>query len=101
MTGKQFYDWQFVGRLDDVIPHVRWLGNDVVWSLGRDGEAFLLRAAPLEETLQEKIQAWSDPQRLQGNRLKALADIMHLVELHPELWGNLPEELQTKIDRPY
>ena len=29
-----------------------------------------------------------------------LADIARLVEAHPRLWNDLPEELKTQVERP-
>jgi hypothetical protein len=99
MTEKQFYDWQPLGGTDDVMCFVEWPGDMVVWSIARDGEAILLRAAPLENMFQEKIRAYSDAKRRQSKRLKDLADIACLVESHPDLWIRLPEEVQSEIDR--
>jgi hypothetical protein len=65
-----------------------------------DVHGILLRVASLEDTLQGKIRAWSDPERRQSKRLKDLADIARLVEAHPELWNSLPDELRTQIQKP-
>jgi hypothetical protein len=100
MTEKQFYDWQTVGGTDDVMPLVEWPGDTVVWSIARDGEAILLRATSMENALQEKLRAYSDPTRRQSKRLKDLADIARLVESHSELWEALPQELKSAIDCP-
>lgn len=93
-----FYDWQLLGGTDDVMRFVKWPGNTVVWSLARDGEAFLLRATSLEDTVQEKLRAWNDSTRRQSKRLNDLADLVRLVESHPELWDRLPQELQSQIE---
>lgn len=60
----------------------------------------LLRVASLHDTLTGKIRAWSDPKRRQSKRIKDLADIARLVESHPKLWKQLPEDLQEQIERP-
>jgi len=60
----------------------------------------LLRVASLRDTLAGKIKAWSAFERRQSKRIKDLGDISRLVESHPELWADLPPELQTQIERP-
>lgn len=65
-----------------------------------DVHGILMRVASLEDTLTGKIRAYSDAKRRQSKRFKDLADITRLVESHPELWDQLPAELQSKIDRP-
>jgi len=60
----------------------------------------LLRVASLEDTLQGKIRAWSDPERRQSKRIKDLADIARLIEAHPYLWDSLPDELKEQLHRP-
>ena len=66
-----------------------------------DVHGILLRVASLEDTLRGKIKAWSDDDRRQSKRMKDLSDIARLVEAHPELWRQLPAELQERIARPY
>ncbi len=65
-----------------------------------DVHGILMRVASLEDTLQGKIRAWSDPTRRQSKRLKYLADIARLVESHTELWDQLPDNLRSQIDKP-
>jgi hypothetical protein len=65
-----------------------------------DVHGILMRVASVEDTLAGKIRAWSDPTRRQSKRIKDLADIARLVESHPQLWGKLPAELRSQIDRP-
>lgn len=65
-----------------------------------DVHGILMRVASLEDTLQGKIKAWSEPTRRQSKRIKYLADIARLVETHPRLWQHLPPVLQQQIDRP-
>jgi hypothetical protein len=65
-----------------------------------DVHGILLRVAALEDTLQGKIRAWSDPTRRQSKRIKDLADIARLVESHPELWERLTADLKQQIERP-
>ena len=65
-----------------------------------DVHGILMRVASLEDTLDGKIRAWSDPTRRQSKRIKDLADVARLVESHPELWEHLPDPLRAQIDRP-
>lgn len=97
MTEKQFYDWQTVGGTDDVVRFAKTKG-DLVWSMCPDGEGFLFRVATLQETLRYKISVLDNSSLPQSNRFKCLADIAELVESNPELWDQLPEELQSKLD---
>lgn len=65
-----------------------------------DVHGILLRVASLEDTLRGKIQAWTDSKCRQSKRLKDLGDIARLVEAHPRLWEQLPDELKQQIDQP-
>ena len=65
-----------------------------------DVHGILMRVACLGDTLKGKIKAWSEPERRQSKRIKDLADIARLVEAHPQLWDDLPEELKGQIQRP-
>ena len=65
-----------------------------------DVHGILMRVASLNDTLQGKIKAWSEPERRQSKRIKDLADIARLVESHPSLWNELPDNLQSQIQRP-
>jgi hypothetical protein len=69
-------------------------------SVAADVHGILLRVASLEDTLTGKLLAWRDSSRRQSKRLKDFADIARLVESHPALWQQLPEELKDQIDRP-
>jgi hypothetical protein len=53
--------------------------------------------AALEDVLQGKVWAFSDPDRRPSKRQKDLADIMRLVETHPHLIVLLPEPLREQI----
>jgi hypothetical protein len=59
-----------------------------------------MRVASLEDTLKGKIKAWSTSERRQSKRIKDLADIVRLVESHPQLWETLPAELKSQVDKP-
>ena len=69
-------------------------------SVPADVHGILLRVSSLEDTLRGKIKAWSDPQRRQSKRIKDLGDIARLVEAHPELWDQLPDDLKRQVQRP-
>jgi hypothetical protein len=69
-------------------------------SVPADVHGILLRVAALRDTLAGKIQAWRDPQRRQSKRIKDLGDIARLIEAHPDLWAQLPAELQQQVDKP-
>lgn len=65
-----------------------------------DVHGILLRVASLHDTLAGKIKAWKAAERRQSKRIKDLGDISRLVESHPELWTELPLDLQAQIERP-
>ncbi len=65
-----------------------------------DVHGILMRVASLEDTLKGKIKAWSEPKRRQSKHIKDLADIVRLVEAHPELWDLLTDDLKTQVDHP-
>jgi hypothetical protein len=56
-----------------------------------------LPVAALEDLLQGKVWAASDPARRTSKRLKDLADIARLIETAPHLRSGLPPEIQAKI----
>ncbi len=53
--------------------------------------------AALEDVLQGKVWAFSDPTRRPSKRQKYLADIMRLVETHPHLIALLPDPVRERI----
>ncbi|MDQ6624015.1 MAG: nucleotidyl transferase AbiEii/AbiGii toxin family protein [Verrucomicrobiota bacterium] len=69
-------------------------------AVAADVHGMLLRVASLEDTLRGKIKAWSDTTRRQSKQMKDLTDIARLVEAHPALWPQLPENLRERIERP-
>jgi len=66
-------------------------------SVAADVWGILMRVASLEDTLQGKLAAYSDPQRRPSKRQKDLLDIMRLVEAHPSLQDQLPDAVREKI----
>jgi len=57
-----------------------------------------MSVASLEDVLSGKIWAYSDPARRRSKRQKDLADIMRLIENHPELKAELPENLLAFLE---
>lgn len=57
-----------------------------------------LSVACARDILQGKIWAYSDETRRQSKRQKDLADIMRLVETHPELKSALPPAIADKLE---
>lgn len=102
--GAQRYEWSvnFTGQSKVSIQ----LSTEEVYlsyperSIAADVHGILLRVASLEDTLAGKILAWSDASRRQSKRIKDFADIARLVESHPKLWHNLPDNMRAEIERP-
>jgi hypothetical protein len=69
-------------------------------SVPADVHGILMRVACIEDTLEGKMRAWSDPTRRQSKRIKDLGDIARLIETHPELWSRLTDELRQHIQPP-
>jgi hypothetical protein len=59
-------------------------------SAEKDILGYRLWVASLDDVLQGKVWAYSDPSRRKSKRQKDLADIMRLVEAHPALENQLP-----------
>jgi len=66
-------------------------------SVAADVHGILMRVASLKDTLAGKIVAWQDQKRRPSKRQKDLLDIMRLIESHPELRGDLPQELADQL----
>ena len=58
---------------------------------------YKMNVAALEDVLQGKIWAYSDEKRRKSKKQKDLADIMRLVEAHPNLEAKLPPAIQTLL----
>lgn len=56
---------------------------------------YKMKVAAVEDVLQGKIWAYSDPQRRKSKRQKDLADIFRLVETYPKLTESLPESIRN------
>jgi hypothetical protein len=70
-------------------------------SVVADVHGILLRVASLKDTLDGKILAWGDGSRRQSKRMKDFTDIVRLVEAHPGLRENLPENLKALVEQPH
>ena len=58
---------------------------------------YRMNVAALEDVLQGKIWAYSDEQCRKSKKQKDLADIMRLVETHPDLEARLPPSLRNLL----
>ena len=67
-------------------------------SVPADVHGILLRVASLEDTLADKIKAWGDPEHRRSKRIKDLGDIARLVEAHPRLRAQLPENIHKALE---
>lgn len=56
-----------------------------------------LPVASLEDTLQGKVWAATDPERRASRRQKDLADIARLIEMVPALRERVPESLLARL----
>ena len=57
----------------------------------------MLFVAAIEDVLQGKIWAASDPTRRSSKRLKDLADIARIIEVRPGLLSMIPEEIKQRL----
>jgi hypothetical protein len=64
-----------------------------------DVHGILMRVASLEDTLRGKVKAWRDAQRRASKRQKDLADILRLLEAHPELRKALPADVAARLEK--
>ena len=63
----------------------------------REVLGFTLLVAAIEDVLQGKVWAASDPSRRASKRQKDLADIARLLEAHPQLRDRVPDDLLDKL----
>jgi hypothetical protein len=64
----------------------------------REVLGYRLRVAAIGDVLQGKLWAHSDAARRKSKRQKDLADILRLVEAHPELKARLPAKLRKQAE---
>jgi hypothetical protein len=64
----------------------------------RDVLGYKMAVAALEDALLGKIWAYRDKQRRKSKRQKDLADILRVIETHPELKGRVPPEIRARAE---
>ncbi len=64
----------------------------------RDVLGYTLAVAALEDVLRGKVWAYSDSQRRKSKRQKDLADILRVIETHPELKDQVPPEIKAQAE---
>jgi len=64
----------------------------------RDVLGYRMKVAKLGDVLQGKIWAYMDKERRKSKRQKDFADIIRIIEAHPELEEQLPPSLRDKLD---
>jgi hypothetical protein len=57
----------------------------------------ILPVASVEDVLQGKVWAFLDPERRRTKRQKDLADIARLLEAHPHLRPQVPDEILSRL----
>ncbi|HMC59741.1 MAG TPA: nucleotidyl transferase AbiEii/AbiGii toxin family protein [Candidatus Solibacter sp.] len=67
-------------------------------STGRDVLGISLPVASLEDVLQGKVWAVSDPARRASKRRKDLLDIERIVESYPHLRERVPKDILSRLD---
>jgi len=63
----------------------------------RDVLGYRMKVARLEDVLQGKVWAFSDPARRKSKRQKDLADIARIVEAFPDLAPTLPGQVRDRL----
>jgi hypothetical protein len=58
-----------------------------------------MKVARLEDVLQGKVWAYMDKARRKSKRQKDLADILRIVEEHPQLEASLPQILRDELSK--
>lgn len=59
---------------------------------------YTMAVAALSDVLRGKVWAYRDKQRRKSKRQKYLADILRVVEMHPELKDQLPPEIESQVE---
>ncbi|HEX5368843.1 MAG TPA: hypothetical protein VFY10_05445 [Dehalococcoidia bacterium] len=57
----------------------------------------VLSVAAIEDVLQGKVWAASDPTRRSSKRLKDLSDIARIIEVRPDLIDRVPDEIKQRL----
>jgi hypothetical protein len=64
----------------------------------KDVLGYEMRVAKLEDVLQGKVWAYLDRTRRRSKRQKDLADILRIIEAHPQLAAELPRSLNEELE---
>lgn len=59
---------------------------------------YTMAVAALEDVLRGKVWAYRDERRRKSKRQKDLADILRVIETHPERKGQLPPEIKSQVE---
>lgn len=97
MNEQHLYEWRTIGQSEDFLFGVKEIAKDCYWQIAQNGDDLVFRYVGLRKILKEKLRSYSDQDRLQSRQMNDFADIVVLVESHPELWECLPEDLKSKI----
>jgi hypothetical protein len=60
---------------------------------------YTMKVAKLEDVLQGKVWAYMDKDRRKSKRQKDLADILRIIEKHPQLGVSLPQAVQDELSK--
>ena len=60
---------------------------------------YTMKVARLEDVLQGKVWAYLDKDRRKSKRQKDLADILRIIEKHPQLEASLPQNLRDELSQ--
>jgi hypothetical protein len=64
----------------------------------RDVLGYTMAVAALKDVLRGKVWAYRDEQRRKSKRQKDLADILRVIETHPELTDQIPPEIRSQME---
>jgi len=101
-----FYLERFPNRLNIAMPgsdlrvQIRtdeWYSSFVERAEARTALGMTLPVACVEDVLQGKIWSILDPERKASKRLKDLADIARILERHPALRCQVPQEIRARL----
>ena len=60
---------------------------------------YTMKVARLEDVLKGKVWAYTDKARRKSKRQKDLADILRIIEKHPQLEASLPQSLRDELNK--
>ena len=65
----------------------------------KDVLGYKMYVASLDDVLRGKVWAYADQTRRRSKRQKDLADILRIIEIHPQLKAKLPPSLQEELEK--